>query len=194
METVETGRACRQRSRGHPGQPATGSPDPIGIGKGLKTKINANIGTSADYPHLEDELKKLDMVEALRADAVMDLSTGGNVNRIRRALRALPHPFRQRPPFIRWRSSPWPRERRSSTWMIGDMLEYIQLQAEDGVDFMTIHAGLTRRAIEKLRKMPRRAGDRFSRRLAVNRLDDSWRGRRIPFFEHFDRVLKSPEI
>jgi phosphomethylpyrimidine synthase len=69
------------------------------------------------------------------------------------------------------------------------MLDYIQLQAEDGIDFMTIHAGLTRRAIEKLRKMPRRAG-------IVSRggsLLTAWMihgGEENPFFEHFDRVLE----
>ena len=59
---------------------------PCGIGKGLKTKVNANIGNSSDYGNVETELEKLAVVIETGADAVMDLSTGGNVNEIRRAI------------------------------------------------------------------------------------------------------------
>jgi len=68
--------------------------DPVGIGKFLKTKINANIGTSGDFDKIEDELKKIDMVVRYQADTVMDLSTGGDISEIRRALiQRSPIPF-----------------------------------------------------------------------------------------------------
>ena len=57
-----------------------------GIGAGLKTKVNANIGTSADYPDVENEMEKLRVVEEAGADAVMDLSTGGDLRAIRKGL------------------------------------------------------------------------------------------------------------
>ena len=162
--------------------------DPVGIGQGLKTKTNANIGTSGDFPRLEDELKKLDMVVACGADTVMDLSTGGDLTRIRRALIG-----RSRIPFGNVPVYQMAVEAvdEKTTFVertIDDMLKCVRLQAEDGVDFMTIHAGLTQRAIEKLRKMPRRAG-------IVSRggsLLTAWmihRGEENPFYEHFDRLL-----
>lgn len=162
--------------------------DPVGIGQGLKTKTNANIGTSGDFPRLEDELKKLDMVVACGADTVMDLSTGGDLTRIRRALIG-----RSRIPFGNVPVYQMAVEAvdEKTTFVertIDNMLECVRLQAEDGVDFMTIHAGLTQRAIEKLRKMPRRAG-------IVSRggsLLTAWmihRGEENPFYEHFDRLL-----
>lgn len=191
-ESLETGKLVELIASGRviiPANPGHRNLDPVGIGKGLKTKINANIGTSADYPQLEDELNKLGMVEACGADTVMDLSTGGDVNRIRRALIGRSRiPFGNVPVYQMAVES----VAKGTTFVdltIGDMLEYIQLQAEDGVDFMTIHAGLTRRAIEKLRKMPRRAG-------IVSRggsLLTAWmihRGEENPFFEHFDRILE----
>ena len=61
---------------------------PIGIGKGLKTKINANIGTSGDFSSLEDEKRKMQTVLDCGCDTVMDLSTGGDITAIRRALLA----------------------------------------------------------------------------------------------------------
>jgi phosphomethylpyrimidine synthase len=59
---------------------------PLGVGKGLRTKVNANIGTSKDCVDLDDELKKLDIAIAAGADAVMDLSTGGDISAIRREI------------------------------------------------------------------------------------------------------------
>ena len=60
--------------------------NPIGIGKQMKTKVNANIGTSGDYDRIEDEVKKINMVVKYKADTVMDLSTAGDITNIRREL------------------------------------------------------------------------------------------------------------
>jgi phosphomethylpyrimidine synthase len=73
-----SGRSARRVRRG-PRQP-------IGIGFSLRTKVNVNIGTSADFPRLEDELKKVDIALKYRADAIMDLSTGGDLRKIRRRI------------------------------------------------------------------------------------------------------------
>ncbi|UCH93590.1 MAG: phosphomethylpyrimidine synthase ThiC, partial [Candidatus Aminicenantes bacterium] len=162
---------------------------PIGIGKFLRTKINANIGTSGDYNKIEDELKKIDMVIKYQSDTVMDLSTGGDVDKIRRALiERCTIPFGNVPIYQMARDI----ARKGGTFVemiIHDMLAYIKTQAEDGVDFMTIHAGLTSRAVEKLRKQGRKAG-------IVSRggsITIGWmlhNNKENPFYEHFDRILE----
>lgn len=163
--------------------------DPIGIGKGLRTKINANIGTSGDFDQLESELKKIDMVIRYQADTVMDLSTGGDVDRIRREL--ISHcriPFGNVPIYQMAKDA----AAKGSAFVemsASQMLEYIERQAADGVDYMTIHAGLTLRAIEKLRQQPRRAG-------IVSRggsITTGWmlhNQKENPFYENFDRILE----
>lgn len=163
--------------------------DPIGIGKFLKTKINANIGTSGDFDKIDSELRKIDMVVKYQADTVMDLSTGGDVDKIRRALiERSTIPFGNVPIYQMAKDI----AAKGGTFVemtIDEMLGYIETQARDGVDFMTIHAGLTRRAVEKLRQKPRRAG-------IVSRggsITTGWmlhNNKENPFYEHFDRILE----
>jgi len=161
---------------------------PIGIGKGLRTKINANIGTSGDFSKLDNEVRKLQMVLGCGCDTVMDLSTGGDVTAIRRALLAQSSiPFGNVPVYEMMVEAP----RQGKTFVsleIPQMLEYIRRQAEDGVDFMTIHAGLTLKAIEKLKKKPRLAGivSRGGSMLTGWMLHNK---KENPFFEHFDQLL-----
>ncbi|MCU0275455.1 MAG: phosphomethylpyrimidine synthase ThiC [Acidobacteria bacterium] len=161
---------------------------PIGIGKGLKTKINANIGTSADYPNLEDETRKMATVLDCGCDAVMDLSTGGDITAIRRALLAQATiPFGNVPVYEMMVDAPL-RGVPFVSLTAADMLAYVRRQAEDGVDFMTVHAGLTLKAIDKLRKRPRVAGivSRGGSMLTAWMLHNK---RENPFFEHFDELL-----
>jgi phosphomethylpyrimidine synthase len=163
--------------------------DPIGIGKFLKTKVNANIGTSGDFDKIEDELKKIDMVVKYQADTIMDLSTGGDVSVIRRALiKRSAIPFGNVPIYQMAKDV----AEKGGTFVkmtIHKMLEYIETQAVDGVDFMTLHAGLTMRAVEKLKKQQRRAG-------IVSRggsIITGWmlhNKKENPFYEHFDRILE----
>jgi len=161
---------------------------PIGIGKGLHTKINANIGTSGDFSRLEDETRKLQMVLDCGCDTVMDLSTGGDITAIRRALLAQASiPFGNVPVYEMMVETPG-RGRTFVSLEAAQMLEYIRRQAEDGVDFMTIHAGLTLKAIDKLKKKPRLAGivSRGGSMLTGWMLHNK---KENPFFEHFDQLL-----
>jgi phosphomethylpyrimidine synthase len=162
---------------------------PIGIGKNMTTKINANIGTSADFEQIEDELKKMDMVVRYQADTVMDLSTGGDIGAIRRALldRAT-IPFGNVPIYEICVDSVQ-KGKIFVDLTFDDMFEYIIAQAEDGVDFMTIHAGLTRRAVEKVRKQKRKAGivSRGGSLLTGWMLHNNLEN---PFYSHFDRLLE----
>lgn len=162
---------------------------PIGIGKFLKTKINANIGTSGDYDNIEDELKKLDLVVKYNSDTVMDLSTGGDITAIRRAMIARSTiPFGN-VPIYQMTKEVMSRGKTFVEMNIDEMFAYIETQAEDGVDFMTIHAGLTMKAIEKLKKQARKAG-------IVSRggsIITGWmlhNKKENPFYEHFDRLLE----
>jgi phosphomethylpyrimidine synthase len=161
---------------------------PIGIGKSMRTKINANIGTSGDFHQMNDELKKLAIVVKYQADTVMDLSTGGDINQIRRELiKKSTMPFGNVPIYqmvMDMRTD----ERAFVQMEVDEMMDYIEMQAEDGVDFMTIHAGLIMKAVEKIRKHGRRAG-------IVSRggaLITGWmlhNNKENPFYEYFDRIL-----
>jgi len=163
--------------------------DPIGIGKFLKTKINANIGTSGDYYNIQDEIKKLEMVIKYKADTVMDLSTGGNITEIRRALlEQSTIPFGN-VPIYQMVKDIMSRGKAFVDLTVDEMFDYITMQAEDGVDYMTIHAGLTRRALDKLRMRKRKAG-------IVSRggsITTGWmlhNNKENPFYEHYDRLLE----
>lgn len=161
---------------------------PIGIGKYLRTKINANIGTSGDFDKIDSEVKKIDMVIRYKADTVMDLSTGGDVDKIRRVLiERSTIPFGNVPIYQMAKDI----AAGGGTFVemtFDEMLTYIEKQADDGVDYMTIHAGLTRRAIEKLKQRKRRAG-------IVSRggsITTGWmlhNDKENPFYENFDRIL-----
>lgn len=163
--------------------------NPIGIGKGLKTKINANIGTSSDFSSIDDELAKMAMVIEYKADTVMDLSTGGDINAIRRQLLdACQIPFGNVPVYQMVKD----QVKQGKTFIDmtpEEMLKTIRMQAEDGVDYMTIHCGLTRRAVEKVIRQKRVAG-------IVSRggsLTTGWmlhNKRENPFYEYYDQILE----
>lgn len=180
---VAAGRIVIPANRRHEGL------DPIGIGRGLRTKVNANIGTSKDFPHVEAELRKLAMAFRYQADTVMDLSTGGDITAIRRTL--LSHcsmPFGNVPVYEMVVDA----GRRQIPFIdldADEMLEFVRRQAEDGVDYMTIHAGLTRRAVETLQNQGRtanivsRGGSLVTGWMVHNQKEN-------PFFERFDELLR----
>ena len=112
--------------------------EPMAIGIASKCKINANIGNSATTSNIDEELKKLHHAVHYGADTVMDLSTGGNIPEIRKAIiDASPVPVGTVPVY-----EAISRVRRPEDLTFGLMLEVIEEQAEQGVDYMTIHAGV----------------------------------------------------
>lgn len=128
---------------------------PLGVGKGLRTKINANIGTSKDRMSIEGEIEKLKVAVAAGADAVMDLSTGGPIVGIRKEIlkqstvsigtvpiyQAAVETVEQGKPIVQ---------------MDPDLLfRVIEQQAEEGVDFVTVHCGVTMSSLERLKKQGR---------------------------------------
>src|SRR4249920_2707037 len=112
--------------------------EPMGIGVAFKCKINANIGNSSTNSDIAEELKKLHHGVHYGADTVMDLSTGGNIPEIRKAIiNKSPVPIGTVPIYEALN-----RVRRVEDLNINVLLEVIEEQAEQGVDYMTIHAGV----------------------------------------------------
>jgi phosphomethylpyrimidine synthase len=121
--------------------------EPMAIGVAFKCKINANIGNSATTSQIDEELGKLSAAVKFGADTVMDLSTGGDIPRIRRAIIAdSPVPVGTVPIY-----EAITRVRRVEDLTPELMLEVIEEQAEQGVDYMTIHAGVLREFVPLVR-------------------------------------------
>ncbi len=121
--------------------------EPMGIGIAFKCKINANIGNSATTSNIDEELKKLHHAVHYGSDTVMDLSTGGDIPRIRKAIiDASPVPIGTVPIY-----EAITRVRRTEDLTPELMLEVIEEQAEQGVDYMTIHAGVLREFVPLVR-------------------------------------------
>ena len=128
---------------------------PCGIGKGLRTKVNANIGTSSDSCDLNTELRKLQTAIDFGADAVMDLSTGGDISSIRRALmRACTVPVGTVPIY---QAGIEAIENHGAivNMTVDEIFTVIEEHARDGVDFMTVHCGVTQASLAKLKKQGR---------------------------------------
>jgi len=162
---------------------------PIGIGKGLRTKINANIGTSKDHQDIEEELKKLRVAVESGADTVMDLSTGGPLDNIRRALiKESTVPIGTVPIYQAVVETI--QSKKAMVHMSADSLfEVIEKQAEDGVDFITVHCGLTRESAGRL-KREGRIMDVVSRGGAFTIEWMAYNKKENPLYEHYDRLLE----
>ncbi len=161
---------------------------PCGIGSGLRVKVNANIGTSSDKAGLKGELKKLEAAVKYGSDAVMDLSTGGDLIKIRNLiLRHSPVPVGTVPVYeIAVNADK--KNKNFLKFTAGDVLDTLASQAEDGVDFFTIHAGVTRKSLAVL-KRNRRVMGIVSRGGAILAGWMEYHKKENPFYEYFDRVL-----
>ncbi len=134
------------------------SSSPCGIGEGLSTKINANIGSSSKMEDIDLEVEKAMAAVEYGADAVMDLSTGPMLREVRRAvLEAVDVPVGTVPIY-----EAGVEVFRSSGSVVGmdedDMFRAIENQARDGVDFMTVHSGITLETVEKVQRSDRIMG------------------------------------
>ena len=159
------------------------------IGKKTKTKVNTNIGTSTDYVALDHELKKLRVAIEAGTDAVMDLSTAGDLDKIRRSiLRVCPLPLGTVPIYQAAIESI--AEEGALIKMKKDKIfQVIERQAEDGVDFITVHCGLTRQTLERLRGEGR-VTDIVSRGGAFLTCWMVANDKENPLYEEYDRLLE----
>ena len=157
--------------------------DPIGIGKDLKIKVNANIGSSPDKADISHELEKLRVCIDVKADTVMDLSTGGDIDEIRRAIIENSHlPVGTVPVY-------------QAACKVDDVVELVERDfidsikkhILDGVDFITIHAGLLKSSIPYIKN---RLMGVVSRGGALCLRWMMHHDRENPIYEHFDEILK----
>jgi len=162
---------------------------PCGIGKGLSTKVNANIGTSSDFGNIGTELEKLQVAIDCGADTVMDLSTGGDISAIRQAIIASsPLPIGT-VPIYQAGIEAIARRGAIVKMTADDLFATIEEHARDGVDFITVHCGVTRSAIARL-KQQGRVTDVVSRGGAFLIGWMLHNGRENPLYEHYDRLLE----
>ncbi len=151
---------------------------PAGIGRVLTTKVNANIGTSSVRCSVEDEIEKMKAALAAGADAIMDLSTGGNLDEIREKLLAqCPVPFGTVPIYEMI------KDRNVEDIDSEIILEIIEKQAKQGVDFFTIHAGVLR---EHLPLLENRVAGIVSRGGALLAKWMLYHNKQNPLYEMFD--------
>jgi phosphomethylpyrimidine synthase len=182
-EKIASGRVVIPANRNHRGV------RPVGIGEGLRIKVNTNLGTSSDHVDLEEELKKLEVSIQAGTDAVMDLSTGGDIDAIRREIiRHSPIPVGTVP--IYEAAIEAAKKRKALAKMrVEDLFEVIERQAEEGVDFITVHCGVTRNTVERLKRTRRllgvvsRGGSFLIEWMVYN-------GKENPLYEHYDQLLE----
>ena len=153
--------------------------EPMGIGIKARCKINANIGNSAVTSDIDNELAKLKMAVDLGADTVMDLSTGGNIDAIRRAIiAASPVPVGTVPIYQAIQ-----QVKKVEELSARDMLDMVEHQARQGVDYMTIHAGILRDYIpltaHRITGIVSRGGSLMAQWMFA-------RSQENPFYTHFD--------
>jgi phosphomethylpyrimidine synthase len=159
---------------------------PIGIGAALRTKVNANIGTSPSRASLAEELEKLAVCKRFGADTVMDLSTGGDIDSIRRGLiKRSPMPVGTVPIYQAV------VEKGLGGMNDDHFLNALEKHAKQGVDFATVHCGITREAVPLVEKRKHGIVSRGGSMLYHWMLST---GRENPFFANFDSVLDIAEV
>ena len=162
--------------------------NPCAIGFGLKTKINANIGTSTDKSKASEELTKLKVAIKYGADAVMDLSVGGNLRNMRKEVLKHSSVPVGTVPIYEIAVNAQKNKKGFINFNANDMLEVLLAQAKEGVDFFTIHSGVTRASLDVLKKN-KRLMNIVSRGGAIIANWMSHRKHENPFFEYFDNIL-----
>jgi phosphomethylpyrimidine synthase len=180
LERVAAGRIAIPANRNHAGLTARG------VGQGLRTKINVNLGVSEDCCNVNLELDKVRQALALKTDAIMDLSTFGDTRTFRRRTVEISPVMIGTVPVY----DAVARCGKDVPYIsVDDFFETVRVHAEDGVDFITVHAGLNRTAVASIRQSPRltnvvsRGGSLLLHWMTAN-------DRENPFYENFDRLLE----
>ena len=159
--------------------------DPTGIGSMLQTKINVNLGVSKDVENLDEELEKVNHAVRLGGDAIMDLSTHGDTKIFRRKLTSECPAMIGTVPIY---DSVIYHQKDLGQLTAEDFLEVIRAHGEDGVDFVTLHCGLTRRTVEQLKRFGRTTNI-VSRGGSLVFAWMSMTGNENPFYEYYDEIL-----
>jgi phosphomethylpyrimidine synthase len=161
---------------------------PLAIGKGLRTKINANIGTSKDHVDLELELAKVKICVAAGADTIMDLSTGGDIGAIRKAIIVASPLVIGTVPIYQVAAENLHVKKSVVEITADDLFDAIIQNGEDGVDFITVHCGVTKSSLAcidtegRLLGIVSRGGSILAHWMAYNDQEN-------PLYEQYDRLL-----
>jgi len=180
---VENGNIVVIRNKKHK------SISPLAIGKGLKTKVNANIGTSKDRTDIDLELKKVRVSFAAGADTIMDLSTGGDIRAIRKAIIKESSLVIGTVPIYQAAVQMLNSKKAIVEMTAEDMFGVIEENGEDGVDFITVHCGITRKSIGCLEIGGRhlgivsRGGSFLANWIRCNKREN-------PLYEQYDKLLE----
>ena len=162
---------------------------PLAIGKGLKTKVNANIGTSKDRTDIDLELKKVRVSVVAGADTIMDLSTGGDIKAIRKAIIKESSLVIGTVPIYQAAVQMLNSKKAIVEMTAEDMFGVIEENGEDGVDFITVHCGITKKSIGCLEIGGRhlgivsRGGSFLANWIRCNKREN-------PLYEQYDKLLE----
>jgi phosphomethylpyrimidine synthase len=163
---------------------------PLAIGKGLRAKVNANVGTSVDHNNIEEELEKVRAAIEAGADTIMDLSTGPGIDETRKTvMKASTVPVGTVPIYQAAIEMPRKKNRPMVEMTADDLFEVIERHGEDGVDFITVHCGVTRNSVEKIKKEGRLLGV-VSRGGAILVEWMDYNKKENPLFEDYPRLLE----
>ena len=158
---------------------------PSGVGAKLTTKINVNLGVSRDWKDVDMEYEKVHSAVEMGAEAIMDLSSYGDTRSFRRKLTSeCPAMIGTVPVY----DSVIHYQRDLATLTAKDFVDVIRMHAEDGVDFVTLHCGITRKTIEQIRKHKRKMNI-VSRGGSLVFAWMSMTGEENPFYEYYDEIL-----
>ncbi len=159
--------------------------DPEGVGSMLRTKINVNLGISRDCKDYDIEMKKVNAAVEMGAEAIMDLSSHGDTIPFRRKLTSECKAMIGTVPVY---DSVIHYKRDLATLTAKDFIDVVRLHAEDGVDFVTLHCGITRHTIEQIKKHKRKMNI-VSRGGSLVFAWMSMTGNENPFYEYYDEIL-----
>ena len=179
MEKMAEGRVIIPANKNHVNL------DPEGVGEGLRTKINVNLGISKDCANVDIEIEKAKLAIELKAEAIMDLSCFGKTREFRQKLIAMSPAMIGTVPIYDAVGF-YDKDLKDIT--VDEFFNVVESHAKDGVDFVTIHAGLNLATAEKIRKSERlmgivsRGGSLLYAWMSLNQKEN-------PFYQHFDRLL-----
>ena len=162
---------------------------PVGVGAGLSVKINANIGTSKEKSGLENELKKVKVIEETGADVLMDLSTGKGIDEVRKQIIASTKLPIGTVPMYQAGKEALDEYKNIAKLSKEKLFSDIEKQCKDGVDFITVHCGVTKFVIDQLEKQKRVTGI-VSRGGAMLACWIKATGKENPLYEYYDELLE----
>lgn len=178
-ELVAQGKVAIPANVGHT------SLDPEGVGSMLRTKINVNLGVSRDCKDYDVEMEKVLSAVDLGAEAIMDLSSHGNTQPFRKKLTSeCPAMIGTVPVY----DSVIHYQRDLGTLTAQDFIDVVELHAKDGVDFVTLHCGITRKTIDQIKRHKRKMNI-VSRGGSLVFAWMSMTGQENPFYEYYDQIL-----